>query len=74
MASVTSRLEVGGTSVKAYVMTTGTVFVLIVAVHIWRAVVEGPALAKDPFYILSTMAAVTLSLWAWRVLKRMARS
>jgi hypothetical protein len=73
-ASVDSRLEVGGASVKAYVITTGTVFVLIVAAHIWRAVVEGPALAKDPFFILSTMAAVTLSLWAWRVLKRMARS
>ena len=32
---------------KPYVITTGTVFGLIVVAHIWRAVVEGPGIAKD---------------------------
>ena len=59
---------------KAYVMTTGAVFGLIVVAHIWRAIEEGPALAKDPLYILITIAAAALCLWAWRVLKLMPRS
>ena len=54
---------------KAYVMTTGVVFGLLVVVHIWRAVVEGPGVAKDPFYILITVAAAGLSLWAWRLVR-----
>jgi hypothetical protein len=58
---------------KAHVMTTGSVFGLIVVAHIWRAIAEGPALVKDPFYILITIAAVTLCVWAWRVLKIMPR-
>ena len=56
---------------KAYVMTTGTVFGLIVVAHIWRAIAEGPSLVKDPFFILATIVAISLSLWAWRVLRIM---
>lgn len=59
---------------KAYVITTGTVFGLIVVAHIWRAVAEGPDIANNPAYIILTVAAATLSLWAWRVLKAMPRS
>ena len=58
---------------RAYVVTTGTVFGLIVVAHIWRAIAEGSGLAKDPFYILTTIAAVTLFVWAWRVLRIMPR-
>jgi hypothetical protein len=60
--------------VKAYVITSGTVFGLIVVAHIWRAIAEGPPIAKNPAYILLTVAAATLSLWAWRVLKALPRS
>jgi len=56
--------------VKPYVITTGTVFGLIVVAHIWRAVVEGPSIAKDPVYIILTVVAAGLALWAWRLLKR----
>ena len=59
---------------KAYVMTTGTIFGLLVVAHIWRIIAERPALAKDPFYILLTLAAAMLCLWAWRVFRRMPRS
>jgi tellurite resistance protein TehA-like permease len=58
---------------KAYVMTTGTVFGLLVVAHIWRVFEEGPHLAKDPSYILITLAAAALCLWAWRVLRLMPR-
>lgn len=59
--------------VKAYVMTTGIVFGLIVVAHIWRAVAEGLSTAENPLYILITVAAAALALWAWRVLKSMPR-
>ncbi len=59
---------------KPYVITNGTVFGLIVVAHIWRAVVEGPGIAKDPAYIILTVVAAGLALWAWRVLKSMAQS
>ncbi len=59
---------------KAYVITTGAVFGLLTLAHIWRAIEEGPHLAKDPFYILITVAAATLCLWALRLLWRSPRS
>lgn len=58
---------------KAYVMTTGSVFGLLVLAHAWRVIEEGPHLARDPFYILMTAAAAALCLWAWRVLRLMPR-
>lgn len=59
---------------KAYVTTTGVVFGLVTVAHIWRAIEEGPHLATDPWYVLITVAAAALSLWAWRVLWRSSRS
>jgi hypothetical protein len=59
---------------KAYVLTTGAVFGLLVVAHIWRVVEEGVALAKNPAYIFITIAAAALSFWAWRLLRLMSRS
>jgi hypothetical protein len=53
---------------RAYVITTGVVFGLIILAHIARVIAEGPGLLKNPFYILSSLLAVALCLWAWRVL------
>jgi hypothetical protein len=58
---------------KAYIMTTGTVFGLITLAHLLRVVEEGPRLASDPFFVLLTVLSAALSLWAWRVL-RLTRS
>jgi hypothetical protein len=59
---------------KAYILTTGLLFGLLTLVHIWRAVEEGPHLATDPWYILITVAAASLGLWAWRLLRISTRS
>jgi hypothetical protein len=59
---------------KAYVMTTGAVFGLLTLAHLLRIFVEGRHLATDPLYILITLAAASLSLWAWRVLRLSKRS
>lgn len=53
---------------KAYVITTGIVFALLTAAHVWRIVVEGTHLARDPWYLLITVLTALLAVWAWRVL------
>ena len=57
---------------KAYLITTGTVFGLIALAHIWRIFEEGSRLAKEPWFVLLTFAAAALSVWAWRLLGRSA--
>jgi len=54
---------------RVYVMTTGSVFGLLVIAHLWRAIEEGAHVATDPVYVLITAAAAALCLWAWRLLR-----
>jgi hypothetical protein len=63
----------GGDAMRAYVMTTGALFGLLVITHLWRVIEEEPHLATDPFYVLITAAAAALCLWAWRLLRLMPR-
>ena len=58
---------------KAYLITTGTVFGLIVVAHIWRAFVEGAHLATDPVFVILTLLSTALSIWAWCLLVRSSR-
>lgn len=53
---------------KVYIMITGAVFGLIVVAHILRVVAEGPHLATEPMFILLTLAAAGLCIWAVRLL------
>ena len=59
---------------KAYLIITGVVFAAVTAAHIWRAIAEGPALAKSPLFILLTVLSAALSCWAWWLLKAALRS
>ena len=59
---------------KAYLMTTGTIFGLITVAHLWRIFSEWPRLATEPLYLLLTVAAAALCFWAWRLLRLSARS
>ena len=54
---------------KAYLITTGAVFGLITLAHLLRIIAEGPQMARDPWFVLLTVAAGALSLWAWRLLR-----
>jgi hypothetical protein len=58
---------------KAYVITSGSIFGLIVVAHILRVIEEGTHLATSPSYILLTAAAAGLCFWAWRVLRLLPR-
>jgi hypothetical protein len=59
---------------KAYLITTGSVFGLLTLAHVWRIVEQGPQLARNPWWILITLAAAALAVWAWRLLRLAARS
>jgi len=54
---------------KAYVITSGSVFGLLTAAHIVRVVLEGARVARDPFFVGITLLAAVLTFWAWRVLR-----
>jgi hypothetical protein len=59
---------------KAYVITTGAVFGLLTLAHVWRVIEEGPQLMTDVSWILITVAAAALCLWACRLLWRSSRT
>jgi hypothetical protein len=59
---------------KAYLIASGTVFGLVTLAHICRVFAEGSHLAKDAGFILITIAAAALSIWAWRLLRLSSRS
>lgn len=55
---------------KAYLITTGAVFGLITVAHIARVIAEGPHLLREPWWVLLTLAAMAMCLWAVRLLGR----
>lgn len=54
---------------RTYVVSTGTLFALVVLAHIARFVQEGPELARDPWFILATVVSAGLAAWAWLLLR-----
>jgi hypothetical protein len=58
---------------KAYVFTTGVVFVLITAAHIARVIAEGPRLLKEPSFVFTSILSIVLAAWAWRLFRQLSR-
>ena len=52
---------------KAYILTTGSLFGLLAIVHVWRMVVESGA-AKEPWVVGMTVLSAALCVWAGRLL------
>jgi hypothetical protein len=67
------RLATKTISMKAYLVTTGIVFGLITVAHIWRVIAENSRLARDPVFLLLTVASAALCLWACRLLRLLSR-
>jgi hypothetical protein len=59
--------------VKAFLVTTGTVFGLIVIAHRARVHAESQ-MASDPWFWAITIVAGGLSVWAWWLAWKMHRS
>ena len=51
---------------KNYVMTTGVLFLLLAAAHVFRGVQERH-LIRDPWFLLTTVIALVLAGWALRL-------
>ena len=54
---------------RAYLITTGTIFGLITVAHLWRIAQEGRHLAAEPFFLILTALAAALCVWAFRLLR-----
>jgi hypothetical protein len=58
---------------KAYLITTATIFALLAGAHVLRTIAEWPRLASDPGFILEGpgigILALALCFWAWRLLR-----
>jgi hypothetical protein len=55
--------------VKAYIATTGVLFALLAALHVWRLVVEWPGIRAE-FWIVAagSLLSAILALWALNLL------
>jgi hypothetical protein len=62
---------------KAYLITTGSIYGLLAAMHVWRAIAERQMLNDNPgqFAGLAVlgMIATALSLWSWVLLRTRTR-
>ena len=60
---------------KAYLVTTGTLFGLLAVLHIWRAIAEWHHPAHAAGFILEMAIVIVLpgvlSCWAWRLLRKL---
>ena len=55
---------------RAYVITTGLLFAILVLAHIARVFAEGVGHTMDPCFVVATLVAAGLSLWAWRLVRK----
>ena len=56
---------------RAYVATTGTVFLLLTVAHIVRVFME-THLAREPWFWVATVLPFVLAVWALRILRTTA--
>jgi uncharacterized membrane protein len=55
---------------KAYLVTTATLFGLIAVLHGWRVFEERSSLARDPWFLIITVIAAVLAAWGISLLRR----
>ena len=54
---------------KAYILTTGALFGLIVLAHLARMIKEGTETLTEPLFVGMTILAIGLCVWAWRLFR-----
>ena len=59
---------------KAYIITTGIVFAMITIAHLLRFMSEGSRLLTEPVFILLTIFAASLAVWAAVLFRRSIRT
>lgn len=60
---------------KVYLATTGILFALLSALHVWRLVAEWPGIRAD-FWVVAggSLLSAVLALWALKLLLALKRS
>ena len=60
---------------KAYLATTGILFAVLAALHVWRLIAEWPGI-RAQFWIVGsgTLLSAALALWAMKLLLTFRRS
>lgn len=58
---------------RAYLITTAVLFALVTVVHGWRVVEESRDLARDPWFLVISLCALALCVWAIVLLRRLRR-
>ena len=63
---------------KAYLVTTCTLFALLALVHVWRVIAEWPRPIVNPGFALEMFVVIVLpaalSWWAWRLLRTLPKN
>ncbi|MEO7674835.1 MAG: hypothetical protein ABIU09_12260 [Pyrinomonadaceae bacterium] len=59
---------------RAYILVTGFVFLLLVISHVARVVAEGGRMISEPIFIATTILSVALFAWAAILFRRTGRT
>ena len=59
---------------KAYIITSGLIFLLIAIAHVVRVAMESTRVLHEPIFLVLTILAAALSIWAFVVLRGVSRS
>jgi hypothetical protein len=54
---------------RGYIITSGTVFGLILLAHVAKAMAEGVSTLNDPWFVGSSIVAAALAVWAIRLIR-----
>ncbi len=55
---------------KAYVLMSGVLYLLLVLAHVARVVAEGTSVVRNPTFAATTVAAVLMTGWSWRLFQQ----
>ena len=58
---------------KAYILTTGIIFGLLLLSHVARVIAEGSYLIREPIFVLTTLASAAVFVWALALLRRVRK-
>ena len=56
---------------RRYLIVTAAIFVIILGAHGARLVAEGPRLLREPDFMLASLAALGMAIWAIVLLRRL---
>lgn len=58
---------------RLYLIVTAALFVLLAIVHVWRIAVEGGGPLHEADFLIASVVAIGMAVWAIVLLRRMPR-